>query len=351
MRSLYLIVSLLVINCGFSFPIPGQGLAYARNESLSAVFRRVNPAVVEVAGLQDRQEKTGSSPENVLGSGVVISKEGTVLTSAHVVDAADRITVRFLDGSMAQAEIVSMAGQADLALLQLKSVPRDLTIAKLGNSDSAEVGEKIFVIGAPYGIRHTLTVGYISGRRQSRVPCRSMSPFEFLQTDAAINRGNSGGPMLDRQGRVIGIVSRILSRSGGSEGLGFAVSINTAQRLLMEEDSAWIGFDAALISGELARALNVPQEAGLLVQKVVQNSLAAAMGLESGSIQLDIGERKVLIGGDIILEIQGSPVLPTVKNFCALNDMVGGFSSESRFEMLILRNGRKVLLSNGQASE
>ncbi len=196
MRSFYLIVSLLVLN--FSFPIPGQGLAYAENESLSTVFRLVNPAVVEVAGLQDRQEKTGSSPENVLGSGVVISKEGAVLTSAHVVETADRITVRFLDGAIVQAEIVSMAGQADLALLQLKSVPRDLSIAELGNSDSAEVGEKIFVI---------------------------------------------------------------------------------------------------------------------------------------------------------ILEIQGSPVLPTVKNFCALNDMVGGFSSESRFEMLILRNGRKVLLSNGQASE
>ena len=348
MKCTYLMTCLLLC-CGLS--LLGQDPVFAQNAPLSTVFKQVNPAVVEIAGLQNRQEMTGSSLNNVLGSGVVISRDGSVLTCAHVVDSADQITVRFLDGETIQAEIVSIAGQADLALLHLKRIPKDLRIAELGDSDMAEVGDKIFVIGAPYGIRHTMTVGYISGRRQSQVPCQSMAPFEFLQTDAAINKGNSGGPMLDRQGRVIGIVSRILSRSGGSEGLGFAVSINTAQRLLMEEDSAWIGFDAALISGELARALNVPQEAGLLVQKVVHNSLAAEMGLRPGKIHVDIGERKILIGGDIILEIQGRPVLPTVQNFCALNTMIGGFSTESRFDMRILRNGREVLLSNGSESK
>lgn len=134
--------------------------------------------------------------------------------------------VRFLDDTTSKASIVSSAAQADVALLQLDNVPPDLSPAMLGDSDAAEVGDQILIIGAPYGIRHTMTVGYISGRRQSQSPCPSMTPFEFLQTDAAINQGNSGGPMLNMQGRVIGIVSRILSRSGGSEGLGFAVGIN-----------------------------------------------------------------------------------------------------------------------------
>ena len=119
----------------------------------------------------------------------------------------------------------------------------------------------------------------------------------------------------------------------------------------MEEDSVWIGFDATLISGELARALNVSQEAGLLVQKVIENSLAAEMGLQGGGIQVALGGQKLMIGGDIILKIQNSPILPTVEDFCALNSMIGGFSSESRIEMLVLRNGRELLLSNEPSFE
>jgi len=339
----HLLIILLVLVNGCTLAASSHSLA--QNPSLNQVFRRVNPSVVEIASIQHQARIEDSDPRSVLGSGVVISSEGQVLTAAHVVQAAQTILVRFLDGETARASIVSSATQADVALLQLESAPANLTPAVLGDSDTAEVGDKVLVIGAPYGIRHTMTVGHISGRRQSQSPCPSMTPFEFLQTDAAINQGNSGGPMLDMEGKIIGIVSRILSRSGGSEGLGFAVGINSARRLLLESDSVWIGFDAILIAGNLAQALNVPQEAGLLVQKVAPNSLAAGMGLQPGRIQAGLGDRKMLLGGDIILDIQGLTIEPSTRNICALGNVVGGFTSESRIAMTILRNGRKVQLT------
>lgn len=340
------LICLLALLCGCALPGKDRGRARAGTDSLSEVFRRVNPAVVEVAGVRGSAGTSeGSASRGFLGSGVVISGQGRVLTSDHVVNTADRIAVRFLDGRTVRAEIVASAAQADVALLQLKTVPADLTVATLGDSDAVEVGDRIFVIGAPYGIRHTMTVGYIGGRRQSRSPCPAMSPFEFLQTDAAINQGNSGGPMVDSQGRVIGIVSRMLSRSGGSEGLGFAVGVNTVKKLLLDEEGYWIGFDAALVSGDMARALNVPQEAGLLVQRVARSSPAEELGLRPGRIRVDIGDRELLIGGDVILQIQGTQIRSSTRNLCVLQDIVGGFTSESRIEMTVLRNGRELHLS------
>ncbi len=339
------LIFLLVVFSGCSMAANDHSFAQTKNTSLNSIFRQVNPAVVEIGVILDQARQDNSDSEGVLGSGVVVSKDGLVLTSSHVVDSADTIVVRFLDDTTSKASIVSSAAQADVALLQLDNVPPDLSPAMLGDSDAAEVGDQILIIGAPYGIRHTMTVGYISGRRQSQSPCPSMTPFEFLQTDAAINQGNSGGPMLNMQGRVIGIVSRILSRSGGSEGLGFAVGINSARNLVLNEESIWIGFDATLISGKLAQALNVPQEAGLLVQKVATDSLAEEMGLVAGRIQTEIGGRKWLLGGDIILDIQGTRIRPSIKSFCALNDIVGGFTSSSHIEMTVLRNGQKLRLS------
>jgi len=237
--------------------------------SLSEVFEKVNPAVVVIlttergyAGLEPGQQATFN--KGGLGSGIVVSKEGLIMTAAHVVQVADAVVVKFVDGNMVGAKVVGSAPQADVALLQLNHLPDNLVVAELGDSDDVNIGDEIFVIGAPYGVDHTLTVGYMSGRRHPEIVCNSLLPIEFLQTDAAINKGNSGGPMFNMDGKVIGIVSRILSYSGGSEGLGFAVSINTAKELLLNQGSVWTGLEAYLVSGPLAKALNVPREAGLL---------------------------------------------------------------------------------------
>ncbi len=319
---------------------------FAQTGALSRAFKKVNPSVVKILTVKRADVSNRPKIKGSLGSGVVISKDGLVLTSAHEVDLADKIMVVFLDNHRTTAKIVASSDQADVSLLKLDSIPKDFEVAELGDSDAVQIGDQIFVIGAPYGIDHTLTVGHISGRRQSRTVCHQLTPFEFLQTDAAINKGNSGGPMFDERGKIVGIVSRILSNSGGSMGIGFAVSINTAKKLLLEQKSFWIGFNAYLLSGELAKAFNVPQEAGLLVQHVAKESPGDILGLKAGSIPTQIGKDRFLIGGDIVLTIQGFPVTNTVGDVCAIQDVIGGFTTETQIELTVLRKGKIITLTN-----
>ena len=317
--------------------------------SLSKVFKKVNSAVVVIlttergySSLQPGQ--TLSFNKSGLGSGIVISKDGLVMTAAHVVQVADAVVVRFLDGSMVGAKVVGSAPQADVALLQLNHLPDNLAVADLGDSDDVNIGDEIFVIGAPYGVDHTLTVGYMSGRRHSEADCNSLLPIEFLQTDAAINKGNSGGPMFSMDGKVIGIVSRILSYSGGSEGLGFAVSINTARELLLKQGSIWTGLEAYLVSGHLARALNVPQEAGLLIQRVADESPGYRLGLRPGKIPVEIAGKHLLLGGDIVLEVKGVTVSAEFEHTCEIRQKVVGLTHDN-LEMKVLRDGKVVNLA------
>jgi S1-C subfamily serine protease len=156
------------------------------------------------------------------------------------------------------------------------------------------------------GISHTLTVGYISARRTPNATFGGIAPTEFFQTDAAINQGNSGGPMFNMKGEVIGIVSHIVSRSGGSEGLGFVVTSNMARRLLFDEVSVWSGLEGYLLTGDLARAFNIPLwGSGLLVQRVAEGSTAERLGLQGGSLPARIGDEILLLGGDVILAVDG----------------------------------------------
>ena len=323
--------------------------ALAGASSLSKVFEKVNPSVVVIltkergyASLQSGQAVTFG--KGGLGSGIVVSKDGLVMTAAHVVQVADAVVVRFVDGSMVGAKVVGSAPQADVALLQLDQVPDNLTTAELGNSDNVKIGDEIFVIGAPYGVDHTLTVGYMSGRRHPEVVCNSLLPIEFLQTDAAINKGNSGGPMFSMDGKVIGIVSHILSHSGGSEGLGFAASINTAKDLLFEQGSVWTGLEAYLVSGPLAKALNLPQDAGLLIQRVADDSPGHRLGLRPGVIPVEIGGKHLLLGGDIVLEVKGITVSAELEHTCQIRQKVVGLD-HGNFEMKVLRDGKVVNLT------
>jgi S1-C subfamily serine protease len=178
--------------------------------------------------------------------------------------------------------------------------------AKLGDSDAVDVGDQIFVVGAPLGMGHTLTVGHVSARRAPNATFGSLASAELFQTDAAINQGNSGGPMFNLDGEVIGIVSHIVSRSGGSEGLGFAVTSNAARTLVIDEPSVWTGLEGFLLTEVFAEAFNLPQgTAGLLVQRVADGSPAQRFGLRAGSVPIAVGDNRLLIGGDIILAVEG----------------------------------------------
>src|SRR5215813_9390580 len=202
----------------------------SHGQQLRDVFRTVQSAVVTVRTAQiglAPYPQQGLVSSNGLGSGVLIAND-RVLTAAHLVESADRTVVEFSQGEVITARVIGCALAPDVALLQLDRSPANYVAAKLSDSDQVAVGDEIFVIGAPYGISNTLTAGHVSGRRA--VNNKNAASVEFLQTDAAVNSGNSGSPIFNLKGEVIGIVSNIMSKSGGSEGLAFAATSNTTRR-------------------------------------------------------------------------------------------------------------------------
>lgn len=281
----------------------------ARAQSVVSAFQRVNGSVVLVrAKGKDLTAASGSSvlvKFNEVGSGVLISGDGKVLTAAHVVQIADEITVQFVDGRTETAHVVASEPHADVALLQLARVPAGFKPAPLGDSNKVQVGEQVLIVGAPYGIAHTLTVGHVSGRHKPNTIYAEIPLAEFLQTDAAINQGNSGGPMFNLNGEVIGIVSHIVSKTGGFEGLGFVVSSNMVRQLVVDKRPFWSGATWFQVSGDLAEYLNLPQPFGLLVEEVAERSPAKAIGLRPSRAVARLDGKDFPLGGDIVLAAMG----------------------------------------------
>jgi serine protease Do len=247
-----------------------------------------------------------AQPFTGLGTGVLITEKHHVLTAAHVVDDAGRIVVKTQDGAQHEATVVFSEPEADLALLRLDSNDAKLPYATMGDSSALVVGQSLFVIGNPRGLENTLTVGRLSAVREFSQLYDGTILARFLQTDAAINSGNSGGPVFDSAGNVVGITSRISTMGGGSEGLGFVVTINTAKQLLALEDRIWTGIQATFLSHEeLSRLFHLDLPGGLLVQRVAPNSPAAAAGLEGGTITATIDGRQLMLGGDLIVRYGG----------------------------------------------
>jgi S1-C subfamily serine protease len=311
------------------------------------VFKRVNASVVVINTIKD----VIGSPQNErvsvaeLGSGVLISKDGEIMTAAHLVQTAEVIFVKFSSGELITAKVIASEPIADVALLKLNEPPPSrAVVAKLGASDKTEVGDQIFIVGAPHGISHTLTVGYISGRRQSNFMFSGLSLGEFFQTDAAINQGNSGGPMFNMAGEIVGIVSAIVSKSGGSEGLGFVATSNMARQLLLERRPFWSGVSGHFITKESARILNVPPPGvGMLVQYVAKNSPAAQMGLRGGTAKATFGGENVVLGGDVVLAVQGIPW--SIQNYEKIQEVVGSLNPGDLVNVKILRGGEQLELS------
>jgi serine protease Do len=215
-------------------------------------------------------------------------------------------------------------------------------VAPLGDSDKVEVGDQIFVIGAPHGISYTLTVGYISARRRPNTVFSGLSLAEFFQTDAAINEGNSGGPMFNMAGEIVGIVSAIISKSGGSQGLGFVATSNMARQLLLQRRSFWGGLSGSFITRTSAKILNVPPPGeGMLIERVAKNSPAALIGLKGGTTRATIGGENLILGGDIILEVQEIPL--SVQNYEKIRDLVT-LGPADAIRVKILRSGEQLEL-------
>ncbi|MGD9906210.1 MAG: S1C family serine protease, partial [Vicinamibacterales bacterium] len=212
--------------------------ADAAAQSMREAFRRANPAVVLVQ--TTAEDAVASTDEHRLaaagvGSGVLVSTDGKVVTAAHVVKAAASISVSFLDGEPIAATVIAMAPSADIALLQLEHVPADAAVASFGDSDRLDIGDQVFTIGAPYGANHSLAVGWISARRRPAPVYEDATALEIFQTDLDVFDGNSGGPLFNLDGQVVGIVTHVLSDGGSVGGPSFSVAGNVVRRLMLDD--------------------------------------------------------------------------------------------------------------------
>jgi len=334
-----ILLALITINAIFC-------ASHTKAQSMRDVVRKVDASVVVVKTVEKNvlrapQPIFVSSPG--LGSGIFIG-DGKILTAAHVVQAADKIEVEFVDGQKAPAKVVASVPPADVALLKLDWVPYNAVPAKLGNSDNLQVGDEVFVIGAPYGISHSLSVGHVSARRGSNVSFGAAVKLELIQTDAAINRGNSGGPVFNMSGEVIGVVSHIFSQSGGFEGLGFAVSSNVAEKLVVNNKGFWTGIDGLLLQDEWVRIFNIPQRAGFLVQRIADNSPASRIGLIGGNQSANIAGSEFLVGGDVILSVSGIEVATDADCTAKMFDYFSKLRAGDTVTVKVLRGGQIIEL-------
>jgi serine protease Do len=223
-------------------------------------------------------------------------------------------------------------------------VPRGATVAKLVDSEPVLTGDPVFLVGAPYGLSYSLSQGVISARWAPDTVTKEFPLAEFFQTDAVINTGNSGGPMFNRAGDVIGIVSHNISKSGGSEGLGFAVTANTVKSLLVERNRRFWGFDAMLVAGDMAQALKVPQSGGFLVKQVAKDSVADRLGLRGGNRVAIVDGQRIVVGGDILLKVQGITMASAADRARVLKELEGVKVGDD-LRVTILRDGEVAELT------
>jgi serine protease Do len=313
-------------------------------QNLEDTFRKASPVVVVVRSKGRDVSASGVTRLNQTGSGVLISSDGRVMTAAHVVNGMDEITVEGIAGEVVRATLLSADAAADVALLQLERVTAAMRVARMGDSDAVRVGEQVMVVGAPYGLAYSMSVGWVSARWPPNTIFPDMPLAEFLQTTATINTGNSGGPLFNMVGEVVGIVSQNISKSGGSEGLGFVVAINSARKLLVPRKVFWGALQGTLLTGRLATIFNVPAPAGFLVKTVAQGSQASNMGLQGSDGIVTIGGREIPVGGDIILSVEGIPVV-SEDNIEKIRNMLVGVAPGAPFRMKVLRAGKVIELT------
>ncbi len=319
----------------------------AQAQSYSKLFKKVDPSVVliKVESKELVTDRATLSKQMIttsgLGSGVVINADGSIMTANHVIADAENIIIEFANGEEVPANVVTSSKDADVALIKLVWIPKNMQVATLGDSDATDIGERVMIIGAPYGLSHSLSTGVISGRHIEKNTQNNLVASEFFQTDAAINHGNSGGPVFNMKGDVIGIVSSILSESGGFEGIGFAATSNVAKEHLLGKQPFWFGVEFEVVHGELAKIFNLPQESGLAIQKVVSASPAALAGLKAGIYETNIEGSEFLTGGDFVLSVANFTISPSL-NMEDVRMHFANMKSGTTFKIKVFRDGKIV---------
>jgi S1-C subfamily serine protease len=325
--------------------------------SINDIYRRAAPGVVQVTSttvvtvpadpffgnpfLPQRQQ------EQSLGSGFVVDKAGHIVTNYHVIQGAKQVRVSFSNGASMKATVQGTDPSSDLAVLKIDASSRALTPLPLGDSDEMEVGDPVVAIGNPFGLDRTVTAGIVSAIQRAITAPNGSTIDHVIQTDAAINHGNSGGPLLNRRGEVIGVNSQIetgdSSVATGNVGVGFAIPSNTVKTVIAQLirqghiDRAFIGIGAVPITGDLARVFRLPVSHGLLVQSVEPGSGAEKAGLEAGTTPVVLAGESYNLGGDILVEADGKPIASLSK----LRDLVAAKKPGDTLHFVIYRSDKR----------
>ncbi len=335
---------LCILGIFFLLSAHSVGIAQTEDEENNiSIYRRVGPGVVNVTSVViDRDFLFNPIPREGAGSGSIIDASGHILTNHKVIRDSTKLEVTLSDESKWPARFVGADPDNDLAVIKIDVPKGKLTVIPIGDSSKLKVGQKVLAIGNPFGLGQTLTTGIISSLGRS---IRSEAGFliqDVIQTDAAINPGNSGGPLLDSTGKIIGINSVIISPTGASVGIGFAVPANTAKRILPEliekgyVSYPWIGASVYPLIPEFAKFLSLRVERGAMISEVVKGGPSERAGLRGGDREVRVGNSLILVGGDVIVEIDGEKVMSSDD----LIRMIRDHRPEERVELKALRKGK-----------
>jgi S1-C subfamily serine protease len=279
---------------------------------ITNLYQRVSPAVVHVtARIYDMDFFLGPVPSEGTGSGFIIDDVGHIVTNNHVIEGAESIEVTFSDESRVSARVIGTDPLNDLAVILPEELPAGVIPVPLGSSEDIRVGQRAIAIGNPFGLERTLTSGVISAIGRPLRVSEDNFIFNVIQTDAAINPGNSGGPLLDSRGRIIGVNTAIRE---DAEGIGFAVPVNTLKRVMTalidkgDYPHPFLGVLGYSITPELSELLDLPTERGVLVAQIYRGGPADAAGIHGAEEEAIIGNRRILVGGDIITAINGEAI-------------------------------------------
>jgi len=290
--------------------------ALTDDESINVrIYRQASPAVANILTKATEYDFfMDPVPVEGAGSGFVIDARGYILTNFHVVEGAQSIEVVLGDQSRYPAKFIGADQRNDVALVKIEPNGKHLAALSLGDSTSLQVGQKVLAIGNPFGFQSTLTTGVVSAIGRTVQTSQTTFIDEAIQTDAAINRGNSGGPLINTHGEVIGINSAIYTPTGTTAGIGFAIPINTAKNIANDlitdgrVHRAFLGVETLPVNGWLSEALDLPVKEGLLVERATKGGPAAAAGIRGGDRVAQAGMRRIYIGGDVIVAIDSQKI-------------------------------------------
>jgi S1-C subfamily serine protease len=311
------------------------------------IYRQASPAVANVVTRTVEYDFFFNPvPVEGAGSGFVIDTDGHILTNYHVIQGAQTIEVTLGDRSRFKAKLIGVDTRNDLALIKIDPAGRKLATLPLGDSRNLLVGQRVLAIGNPFGFQSTLTTGVVSSLGRTVQTGENTFIDEAIQTDAAINRGNSGGPLLNSHGEVIGINSAIYAPTGTTAGIGFAIPVNTARRVA--EDliktgrvrRATLGIEGRGLWPGLAEALNLPVKQGILVERVTSGGPAAQAGIRGGTHSVVAGLQELRTGGDVLVAWDDKPLATQMDLNLLLNRAWPGDS----VTLTLIRDGKKMTL-------